>query len=140
MVAVVTTLVAVALAAAVLMVMVEARAMLIVVRLLAASSGGDGGDGTTTDVHDAILPWYTDIIDVRNDNYGNRAHPTPAINRGNIDGGVVDFANGMQSMYRGQQQWWGEGGNTGGGSSGRKRRCGGTSWGEQRLACFIRCT
>ena len=52
---------------------------------LAASGGSDGGDGATTDVRDAILPRYADIIDVGSEDDGNRA---PVIDRGNIDGGL----------------------------------------------------
>jgi hypothetical protein len=100
-------------------------AMATVVTLLAASGGSNGsnnGDGTTTDVPNAILPCYTDIVDVRSDNDGNRA---PAIDGGNIDGGGADFNNGMQRVCGGHQRWQGEGGNTsggGGGSGGSRKR------------------
>ncbi len=100
---------------AAVMVTVEARAMAMAVMSLAASGSSNGGDGTTTEFCGAILQQYTDVIDVRSDDNGNH---TPAIDESDIDGGVADFANGMQRACRGQGQWRGEGGNTGGGSGG----------------------
>jgi hypothetical protein len=82
--AVATIMAAVMLKATAVMVTAEARAM--AVTLLVASGGsdgGNGGNGTTMDIHDAILPWYANIVDVRSDNNGNCA---PGIDRGNIDG------------------------------------------------------
>ncbi len=97
------------------------------------------GDGTTMDICDAILPPYTDILDVRSNGDGNRA---PAFNRGNIDRMVANFDNGMWHASGGERRRRGEGGNSSGGSgsSSRKRRYRGTGWGEQCLACFIPCT
>ncbi len=109
--------------------MAEARATAMTVMLLVASSSSDSGDGTTTNVCDAVLPWYAEVVDVKSNNDGNCA---PTFNRGNIDGGVANFNNGVQRTCRGWQRWWGEGGNTGssGGNGGRKRRHGGTGRGE----------
>ncbi len=112
--AVAMTMAAVTSAAAAAIVTVEARAMAMAVMFC-----------------DAILPWYADVVNVKSDNDGNHA---PAFDGGNIDRGVADFDNCMWHACGGQQQWWGECGNTGGkggsGGSGRKRRHGGTGWGE----------
>jgi hypothetical protein len=89
------TTAAMTLAAAAAMVTVEARATVAAVTLSAASSSGNGGDGTTTDIRDAILPWYTDAVDVGRDNNGSRA---PAIDGGNIDGGVAFLGQTLQAL------------------------------------------
>jgi hypothetical protein len=92
---------AVTVAAAAAMVRVEARATAMVVASLPASGGGNSGDGTTTDVRNAILPPYADVIDVRRDNDGDCI---PAFDGGNIDGGIVDFDKGMRRTCGGQQR------------------------------------
>jgi hypothetical protein len=77
----------------------EARAMATAVTSLGGSGGGNGGDSTATNVCDAILPWYADVINVESKEDGDRV---PAIDGGNIDGGVVNF-DGMQRACGGQQ-------------------------------------
>jgi hypothetical protein len=37
------------------------------VTLLKESDSGNGGNGTKTDVCDAILPQYADVVDIRSD-------------------------------------------------------------------------
>ncbi len=88
-----TTMAVVTSAAAVVMVMVEARAMATAVMLLVVSGSGNGGNGMTTDARDAILLQYADVGNVGSNKDGNCA---PVIDRGNIDGGVADFDNGMR--------------------------------------------
>jgi hypothetical protein len=99
-VAVATTSAVVTLAAAAVMVTVEARTTATAVTLLVASGSGNIGNGTTMDVCDAILLRYTNVVNVESNDDGNRA---PAIDGGNIDGGVANFDNGMRRTCGGQQ-------------------------------------
>ncbi len=73
--------------------MVAAEARATEVMSLASSGSSNGGDGTTSDILDAFLPWYADVVDVRSNNDGNSV---PVFNRGNIDGGVANFDNGVR--------------------------------------------
>jgi hypothetical protein len=93
------TMAVVTLAVAAVMVMAEVRATAMAVTSSAASGGGDGGNGMKADVCNAILLCYADVVDVRSNNDGNCA---PAFNRGNIDGGVANFNNGMWCTCGGQ--------------------------------------
>jgi hypothetical protein len=67
-----TTMAAVVSAVAAAMVTAEARMTATVVTLLVASGSGDHGNGTTADICDAILPRYTDAVDVRSNNHGDK--------------------------------------------------------------------
>jgi hypothetical protein len=71
------------------MVTEEARAAAMAVTFLTAGGGSNGGDGTTTDVHDAILLHYADVVNVRSDNDCN--HHPPSMEA--INGGVAYFNN-----------------------------------------------
>jgi hypothetical protein len=94
--AVATTMAAVASAAAAAMMTAEARATVMAMTLAAASGSSKDGNGMTTDVQDAILPWYAEVVNVRSN---NNANCTPAFDRGNIDGGVADLDNGVGQAY-----------------------------------------
>ncbi len=76
------------LAAALMMVTVEVSATATEVTLLAASGGSNGGNGTTTNLCNAFLLRYADIINVGSNDNGNCAC---TINGGNIDEGVANL-------------------------------------------------
>jgi hypothetical protein len=83
------------------------------------------------DVHDAILPRYTDVVVIGNNVNSDHAPGASAINGGNFDGENANINNSMGHMCRGPGDdianrvatlaavW----GSSGGGSSGRKRWC-----------------
>ncbi len=114
------TMGAVMLAVVAVMEKAEARAMATTVMLLVVSSGGNGSNGTTTNVCNAILPQYTDVVDVGSN---NDCDCTPAIVGDNIDRSCqlqqlrAAHVRGLATMAgRGQQN------NGEGGGGGRKRK------------------
>ncbi len=97
MAVVATTMAVVTKAAALAMMTAKARAMGMALTLSAARGSGDG---MTMDIHNAILPWYAGVVDVRSNEDGEC---TPAFNGGNIDRGVADKLIKNQEGVRGTQ-------------------------------------
>ncbi len=54
-------------------------------------NGGNGGNGTTMGVCNAILSGYADVINIGSHDDDNCAPAAPAIDGGNIDGGVNEI-------------------------------------------------